>query len=65
MVLCFNCHNYQVYYNASELQARASTTLPAMPANRDNTTNAFGIWCMNCHGAGRPEEFTVQPRHGP
>ena len=51
-VICFKCHRYAVYYNDTVAISRFSH--PTNGNMRDNTANAFGIWCMNCHG-GNPE----------
>lgn len=49
-VLCFNCHNYNVYHDGAAGISRVNHPMSTMGNHGNNSDNAFGIWCMSCHG---------------
>lgn len=54
-VICYKCHDYQVYDNSGANQTRSRVSHPLNAANHyssSNVKNFVGIWCMNCHGGG-------------
>ena len=46
-VVCFLCHDYNVYYSGT---TGSRVTHPINTGMRNNAKNNLGIWCLSCHG---------------
>lgn len=52
-VVCYLCHAFSVYSGGANA-GLSRVGHPISAANHeDNAANAWGVWCMNCHGGGQ------------
>lgn len=52
-VVCYLCHNFDVYSASGTNQAWSRASHPVAASHDDNAANAYGVWCMNCHGGAQ------------